>query len=98
MLECVYIAGNLCPNPLPTNMKPLPSETCLAIITLLMDGKSCHHIAQKLHVGHSTGSELCSHLPSLPQTNPGGRPHILTPHDNRHLVHLVTSGQADNAR
>src|SRR5215472_14335665 len=78
-------------------MKPLSSETHIAIMAMLRDGKSCCYIAQKLHVGHSTVSELRSHLPSLSQHNPGGHPHILTPYDNHHLVRLVTSGQADNA-
>ena len=78
-------------------MRPLPSDTRCAILAMLRDGQSCCSIAPKLHIGHSTVSELRSHLPSPSKPNTGGRPPKLTPHNQRYIVRLVTTGQADNA-
>ncbi|KAI6145630.1 hypothetical protein BKA82DRAFT_138431 [Pisolithus tinctorius] len=78
-------------------MKPIPSDTHLTVLSMLWDGHSSCHIASKLHIGHSTVSEIHSKaLLPLP-TNAGGCPSKLTPHDWRHLASLITSGQADTA-
>lgn len=78
-------------------MHPLSTDTTNAVLSLLQDGHSCRSIASKLHIGHSTVSEIRSRALTPFPTNIGGRPTKLTPYDHRHLVRLVTSGQADTA-
>ena len=78
-------------------MKKHSADTRLSVISLLQDGHSCRTIASKLHIGHSTVSEIHSQLTGSLPTPSRGHPTKLSPRDHHHLVHSITSGQVDNA-
>jgi len=78
-------------------MKPLSSEKCKHIISLLDAGYSMHQISSSTGVSLGTISGLCSkHCPQL-QTVPAGRPSKLSSANIRHALHLITSQKAENA-
>lgn len=78
-------------------MRSLSIDTQRTIISMLENGDSCHQIAARLGVGHSTVAELCSQITGSLTKNPGGCPVKLSLYDRHKLVRLVTTGKANTA-
>jgi hypothetical protein len=78
-------------------MKALTPATITNILSLLSSGLTVRVISAR--TGYSTGviSNLNrKHFPDKPR-DPGGQPKLLTPHNIRHGIRILTSGKADTA-
>ena len=78
-------------------MKHLSSDELNNILSLIDSGNSACHIAKIM--GFNKSTVTCywhQHRPDTPKSS-GGCPSKLSPTDVCHAVHLVTSGEAENA-
>ena len=85
--------------PIPTTitMKAVSSDSKAQIISLLSSGLSVRQTATQTH--HSIGLTskiLSEHFPDSRRAT-GCRPRKVTPTNTRHMVHLLSSGRAENA-
>lgn len=78
-------------------MKPISSEKCATIVSLLRAQYPVREIASSMHVSIGTVSSIRSkHCPDAPKLS-AGRPSKLSPTNIRHAIRLITSAKADTA-
>lgn len=78
-------------------MKLLSQQYRKNIISLLQHNKSTRQIADQLHVSHSTVSRIKKKILPDTQKSSGGRPHVLTEHDERSIIRSISSGHCNTA-
>ena len=78
-------------------MKAISSDSKAQIISLLSSGLSVRQTATQTHHSIVCISKILSeHFPDSRRAT-GGHPKTITPTDTRHIVHLLSSGWAENA-
>ena len=67
-------------------MKPISSEQCSLVISLLQDGLSVCQIESKTGLGKSTESRIKNEMDGDKENNPGGRPSKLSARDKQAII------------